>query len=279
MENEISFIGLVLNVEEYLSQAELMIHASTAESYPGVVVEAMANKVCVLATPVAGIPELLVDGKNGFLTDGYTYKDIYKGFECYRKCKKNNEIERIIENAYQTYVENHSYEQVGRQLEDYYQYIIQDYSNKKQCLLQKKDIQPIWEAFVKKMKSKPILERTKSKVWFLYYIDQIIRKNQYKTALIWGAGKYLEDAIEWCSILRLEILGVVDSYKQGMLNGYTIYKPSVFTGNNADIIFVSIGSVSGCEDVMGILEEQGRVRNKDCFLICNNPCISMNKIK
>lgn len=62
---EVSFIGQVIDIERYLARADLLVHASTVESYPVVIVMAMANKVPVLATPVAGIPELLKD-KNNF---------------------------------------------------------------------------------------------------------------------------------------------------------------------------------------------------------------------
>ncbi len=54
-------------VSELLRHADVFVMASFAEGLPVVLMEAMAAGVPVVATRIAGIPELVDDGQNGFL--------------------------------------------------------------------------------------------------------------------------------------------------------------------------------------------------------------------
>ena len=148
LERKITFQGIVLNIEDYFEQSDLMILSSVVESYPGVIVESMANKVPVIATPVAGIPELLQDGYNSFLTKGCSCEDIYEAFERFWLSTKESRMQDIINHAYETYEQNHSYEVVGTQLEAYYDWILK--KHKMQApYCQIDNIKNIWKSFIK----------------------------------------------------------------------------------------------------------------------------------
>jgi colanic acid/amylovoran biosynthesis glycosyltransferase len=54
-------------VRELLRNADVFVMGSFAEGLPVVLMEAMAAGVPVVATRIAGIPELVDDGQNGFL--------------------------------------------------------------------------------------------------------------------------------------------------------------------------------------------------------------------
>ena len=54
-------------MRELLRQVDVFVMASFAEGLPVVLMEAMAAGVPVVATRIAGIPELVDDGRNGFL--------------------------------------------------------------------------------------------------------------------------------------------------------------------------------------------------------------------
>ncbi|AKG22773.1 glycosyltransferase family 4 protein [Calothrix sp. 336/3] len=54
-------------VREYLQSADVFVMSSFAEGIPVVLMEAMAAGVPVVATQIAGISELVEDGKNGYL--------------------------------------------------------------------------------------------------------------------------------------------------------------------------------------------------------------------
>ena len=57
-----------LVVRRYYQAADLYLHAARAETFGNAVLEAMACGIPVVATAVGGIPELIADGRTGFLT-------------------------------------------------------------------------------------------------------------------------------------------------------------------------------------------------------------------
>jgi glycosyltransferase involved in cell wall biosynthesis len=54
-------------VASYLRAADVLLHSSRADTFPTVVLEAMACGLPVVASAVGGIPEQVVDGETGFL--------------------------------------------------------------------------------------------------------------------------------------------------------------------------------------------------------------------
>jgi glycosyltransferase involved in cell wall biosynthesis len=55
-------------VATYYQAADIYLHAARADTFPNVVLEALACGTPVIATAIGGIPEQIVDGKTGFLT-------------------------------------------------------------------------------------------------------------------------------------------------------------------------------------------------------------------
>jgi glycosyltransferase involved in cell wall biosynthesis len=55
-------------IAAHLRDSHLFVMSSFAEGVPVVLMEAMAAGVPVIATHIAGIPELIDDGRTGFLT-------------------------------------------------------------------------------------------------------------------------------------------------------------------------------------------------------------------
>lgn len=70
LESKVVFTGFRDDVPEILSQSNLMVLPSLfGEGLPMVILEAMAMGVGVVASRVEGIPEIIVDGENGFLVE------------------------------------------------------------------------------------------------------------------------------------------------------------------------------------------------------------------
>jgi len=66
-EKDVSFVGQVPNIADYLSVADLLLLPSETESFGLAALEAMACEVPVIATRVGGLPEVVRDGETGFL--------------------------------------------------------------------------------------------------------------------------------------------------------------------------------------------------------------------
>ena len=66
-ENDVIYWGIQKQVAPILAQADLLLLTSLYESFSLAALEAMACGVPVLAPKVGGIPEVVVDGKTGFL--------------------------------------------------------------------------------------------------------------------------------------------------------------------------------------------------------------------
>jgi len=65
--NFVRFLGQRSDVARLLNGLDLFALSSTTEGHPISVIEAMATALPVLATNVGGIPEMIEDGKTGFL--------------------------------------------------------------------------------------------------------------------------------------------------------------------------------------------------------------------
>ena len=63
------FTGFVENVGDYLAAIDLFILPSNKEGIGGILIDAMEQKVPIIASRVGGIPEIVHDEKNGILID------------------------------------------------------------------------------------------------------------------------------------------------------------------------------------------------------------------
>lgn len=272
LEEKVIFQGFVSNVEDYFEHADLMILASKVESFPGVIVESIANRVPVLSTPVAGVPELLQDEYNAFLTKGYHMQDLYEAFKRYLKYRNRGNIQDIIDRAYETYIHNHSYEIVGTQIENYYEWILKDYNNSYSQI----KIDYVKEVFGKFIKNKCLEKEklyTKSNIWFLYHLSKKINSKKINKIAIWGAGLLGKEALKWINILNCKeyFVGFIDTYKEGVYLGYPIIKAREQVILSCDVILLAIGNSKYCLEIMKSLDDFGKKRNKDYFLMLNGP--------
>lgn len=96
----IHFLGLQTNISKLLSISDLFILPSEKESFGLSALEAMSSGIPVIATNICGLPEVVEDGKSGYLSDVGDIKkmsddainllsdaDLYKNFS-----KKSKEI-------------------------------------------------------------------------------------------------------------------------------------------------------------------------------------------
>ena len=69
LDNKVELTGWIPHdsLPEYLNELKLLVFPSYSEGLPNIVTESMACGAVVLATPVGGIPDLIKDGKTGFI--------------------------------------------------------------------------------------------------------------------------------------------------------------------------------------------------------------------
>lgn len=266
LQHSVVFKGFVSNIEEYFQKADLLLVASSVESYPGVIVESMANKVPVLSTPVAGVPELVTDEKNGFLTKGYREESIYEAFLRYLSFRESNQIGLITENAYNTYLANHTYQTVGDQLEGYYQWIMEDYHSKNASFL-------IADQVRKMFGDNRIPSQEAKFVWFLNHVFDLISQKENRKIAIWGAGYWGSRVLEWIRVWGREtdFAGFMDTNKRGSYLGYPIAEDRETLITECGTVFIALGDTKGMMEIINYLENLGKLRNRDYFLACNAP--------
>ena len=56
-----------VKVQKYLNNADIYVQASGYEGLPHVVLEAINHKLSIIATPIGGTNEILMDGKYGWV--------------------------------------------------------------------------------------------------------------------------------------------------------------------------------------------------------------------
>ena len=67
LDEHVQFCGFSNDITKTLAHADIILSLSTFESFPSAIKEAMASGTLVVATPVGGIPELVVDSVSGIL--------------------------------------------------------------------------------------------------------------------------------------------------------------------------------------------------------------------
>ncbi len=66
-------------------------------------------------------------------------------------------------------------------------------------------------------------------------------------------------------------IGFIDTYKEGMYLGYPIQKAEKQIIISCDVILLAIGNMNGCLQIMKTLDDCGKRRNEDYFLMLNGP--------
>lgn len=74
LEDYVTFTGFMDNASAFLSQFDIFLFTSQSEGLPQVINEAFYFKIPVVTTNPGGIPEIVKDGENGFITEVENYK-------------------------------------------------------------------------------------------------------------------------------------------------------------------------------------------------------------
>lgn len=89
LEAYVHFIGFIEALSAYYQTADVFVLPSLYEGMPNVVMEAMAHGTPAIATQVNGSEELIVNGKNGFLIEAKSARQIVEKLELFFSDKIN----------------------------------------------------------------------------------------------------------------------------------------------------------------------------------------------
>lgn len=262
--------------QEYL-QHDILICGSTRESYPNVISEAMANGLVVISTPVAGVPEVIVDRENGYLAEDYSEDALCEKIMQVRVDIKSGRIEEVIAKTEETFWENHSPKSVTKQLIQYYQHVKEDYNcgSDIECGRELINIATIrnsfsflLEKFYQNQESFREPDKVALKLWYLYHIQEALREAVVRNCVffIWGTSRYgvvVKQMVE-TFIPKVRIAGFLDSYRTGEFQGYKIYQPGEIIQRENTVIFLA--AVNGQEEMVEQLKERNLVFNRDYFI-------------
>lgn len=122
IQKDIIFLGFRRDVQNVLSQTDLLVLSSLWEGLPLTPIEGFSVGKTVVATAVDGTIEIIENGKNGFLISPKNPQEIA---EKVIYLFENPEIQRKLENeAYQTFKTEFSFEQFTKNILDYYKKIV-----------------------------------------------------------------------------------------------------------------------------------------------------------
>lgn len=81
LKDKIFLVGHKENAADYIPLFDCLVLPSLWEGMPNVVMEAMAQNIPVVATNVGGVPELIEDGKNGFIVKSGDINSLVNGLK------------------------------------------------------------------------------------------------------------------------------------------------------------------------------------------------------
>ena len=268
----VRIMGFYSTMEEEYEKADVLLCGSTCESYPNVISEALAHGLIVISTPVAGVPEVIRDGYNGYLCEDYSKTAIYRKIMQFDQERKSGKIEEVLFNANDTYRKVHSPESVSAALIKYYDHVLKDSRRTSEIT-----IESIREKFLNIVKLYDnnygefvYSEIAQLKLWYMYHIKDVLIKltaKKERKVYIWGAGrlaKTMKYMIEiFFPFLRIE--GFIDNYKQGELFDLPIFRPEGIVQEHDNILFV--GVTNRQEEILQTLQEYSRIYNQDYFVL------------
>lgn len=120
LKNQVEFLGFIeyQNIAKYLKIADIFIRPSLSEGLGNSFLEAMLCKVPVIATPVGGIPDFLIEGQTGLFCEVKNPQSIADKIKLL--INDNNLRQNIIDNAHDMVLRDYDWEGISEEMREIY---------------------------------------------------------------------------------------------------------------------------------------------------------------
>lgn len=267
LEKNIHICGFTKDIHDKMNGMTALVCASNDESFPQVILEAMAMKIPVISTPVAGVPELLKNNYNAFITRDFTIESLENIIEQFIIMyeEDSEEISKIVDQSFLTVNSVSSEERVKTELLSYYEYVLEHINSNNEDKNDYIDLISNIKSSLDTTKSllKDSLNEQQLGLYFknefrVKYIIEFLNKlygNRKIKCLIWGTGgaanittKVIEKLLP-----NFELVGYIDNFKDGVHNNKPII--SHIKINIEEIEYVFIGTTLGKYDAVEYLSQ------------------------
>lgn len=267
LQARIRFLGFVDDMKSFFEETDVFICGSTRESFPATVVEAISCNMPVISTPVAGVPEILIDRENAYLSKDCSAGELAEAIENFFEDYGKGRLLDILANEKTVYDQYFSGDAVKEQLTKLYDRMLK-FPVKIGKMQEWLNIEDKLAHILKKVDRFDLEESEKEFIHNrLLYFLQIRYKISAKYCYIWGAGKWgkLTKLILENIIGNINIRNFVDEKKEGMFEGI-----DVITKEEMDLqedVAVFIGFALGQETAIEYLENRNMKLFDNVFII------------
>ena len=123
IEDDISFSGFVEDVQEMYGKIDILLHTSSSEAMGTAILDAMQWGIPIVASKVGGIPEIVEDGKNGFL---YTPGMVESAAESIHQIANNTSLYNQMSDFGKIKVKNFGVEKMVANTLDIYKKVVKN---------------------------------------------------------------------------------------------------------------------------------------------------------
>jgi len=124
IKDSVEFLGLQRDVDQIMRSSRVLVLPSRQEGFGLVLLEAMKNKLPIIATNVEGIPEIITDGDEGILVPKENPKILANSIN---RILEDSELrDQFIQNAYKKVQDHYSIEKYAHNMFNLYSKMVSD---------------------------------------------------------------------------------------------------------------------------------------------------------
>ena len=261
LQDKVYFYDFVSDVLPLMEQHDMFLCASTDESFPSSIVEAVSMGLPVVTTKAGGISEVFSDQDNAFVSEDFTKEAIKFSVVNCIEAIQNSSISSVLQSAEDTWDRFFSRDSIGKELDNYYNDI-------KSALDERKSMKQIDE-MVRAFQDELMLIDEELSVFCsrILYIMKFIKEIPSGVTYIWGAGKYGSHVTKMLLYFRKDITigGYVDKKANGQKEGRNIIPPDELCKVKCDAVVIAYKG--DCSETERFLNNLGYTKYMNMWII------------